>query len=373
MLSIFLDSVKPENFYLAQEFIVKRLYYFDKLDIPHTIVTNLEEYLKISVGKKIAVLHNNFTHSLVTEKFLTEFPKIYEESDLIFLVESENPCENIKDYINLDKLVFVSPGVTNDSIVNNKIIFKPTWFEIPVTLYKQLSGILNSLTPYSSKPKFFDALLGVGKPHRDLIYDSFDKYNLTNKNVINYHQRYSEPEKNSSFILEPGTSRSFAGVSNEDLKNAYSVVHVEYHGILTHLACIISISIYNQTAYSIVAETNCDNEFHLFTEKITKPILGRRLFVVFAGQGYLKSLKSIGFKTFSDVIDESYDSIIDPTQRWNMAFDQVRELCNRDQQEVLAKIRPIVDHNYRLLVDTDWTSNAISQMISKVKSLTNTI
>lgn len=371
MIALYLDEIKPTNFYLAKEFIENRIYYFDSLDIPHTIFTNLEEYLNSDIAKKVAVLHNNFTHSPATGKFLEIFPKIKAASDLILLVESENPHDNIKDFIDLENVVFVSPGLFYDSQINAKIIFKPTWFEIPVTLYNQLPDVLDTLNPYSPKEKFFDVLLGIGRPHRDFVYNSFHKFNLTHNNIINYHQKGGVGhEENSDFIIEPGTTRSYTRYTT-DLKREYSVVHVEYRSIRTHLACVIHTGIYNQTAYSVVTETNTSGVFHLFTEKIAKPILGRRLFVVFAGQGYLQSLKNLGFKTFSDVIDESYDDILDSTTRWKLAFEQIQNLCNQNQHEVLAKIRHIVDHNYNLLMNRDWTGEAISQMISKIKSLTN--
>jgi hypothetical protein len=371
MISIYLDEVKPAFFYRAKEFCLDRLYYFDNLDIPHKIFTNLDDYLHNSTGKKVAVLHNNFTHCTVTAEFLTKFPKIREFSDLIFLVESENPDNNIEQYVNMDNVVYVLPGPIGDSELNKKIIFKPTWFEITTTLYKQLPEVLDRLTPYSSKPKFFDALFGVGRPHRDFVFDSLKKSNLVDVNIVNYHQKGGpNQQENTDFIIEPGTTR-IRGGDTDSLKSVYSVEQVNYMGQQTHLACVIHTGIYNQTAYSIITETNCDNHFHLFTEKISKAIIGRRLFVVFAGQGYLQSLRNLGFKTFSNVIDESYDDEPDPKQRWEKAFDQVKFLCNLDQNDVLPKIKDIVDYNFKLLMETDWTGLAINEMIAKVKHLAN--
>ena len=49
-----------------------------------------------------------------------------------------------------------------------------------------------------------------------------------------------------------------------------------------------------------------EDQCHL-TEKIFKPMMLEKPFVVNGTKGYLKELKRLGFKTFSDVIDESYD------------------------------------------------------------------
>jgi|LakMenE01Jun11ns_1017448.scaffolds.fasta_scaffold9843754_2 hypothetical protein len=371
MIALYLDDVKPAYFYFAREFIENRIYYFDNLDVPYKIFTNLEEYIDSDIEKKVAVVHNNFTHDPARDLFFEVFPRIKESSNLIFIVESEQPTDIITDFIDIENVVFVSPGVFKDAKINNKIIFKPTWFEVPVSLYKQLPNALDILEPYSPKEKFFDALLGADKPYRDFVYDSFHQFNLIDKNIINYHHKGGAGHtENSDFIIEPGTTPSYPRYTT-DLKRECSAVHVDYHGVKTHLACIIHTGIYNQTAYSIVTETNASDTFHLFSEKTVKPILAKRLFIIFAGQGCLQSLRNLGFRTFSDIIDESYDEILDPTKRWKLAFDQVRNLCNRDQHEVLAKIKPIVEHNYNLLVNRDWTGEAVDQIISKVKSLTN--
>ena len=81
------------------------------------------------------------------------------------------------------------------------------------------------------------------------------------------------------------------------------------------------------------------------------------MFVVFAQHDYLKYLKSLGFKTFSGIIDESYDNIKDSNERWNAAWEQVVQLCNVKQTEVLGQIKWICDYNYNHLISTNWTDN----------------
>jgi hypothetical protein len=60
-----------------------------------------------------------------------------------------------------------------------------------------------------------------------------------------------------------------------------------------------------------------DEKLHL-TEKIFKPIVCSRPFILVSAPGNLKYLKSYGFKTFDTWIDESYDQIIDPSLRLDM-------------------------------------------------------
>ena len=60
-------------------------------------------------------------------------------------------------------------------------------------------------------------------------------------------------------------------------------------------------------------------------------------------------MHELGFQTFDNVIDESYDSIESDIDRWHAAFEQVKALSQEDPKLVLEKIRPVLDHNHRRL------------------------
>ena len=115
---------------------------------------------------------------------------------------------------------------------------------------------------------------------------------------------------------------------------------VDYCGVRTGLSRVIPIQVFNDTAYSIIAETDYDNTLSFFSEKTAKPMIARRLFVAFTGYKFLHNLHNVGFKTFGNVIDESYDSCTDLQQRCDLALKQVEYLCTLDQEAVLAKIKP---------------------------------
>ena len=85
-----------------------------------------------------------------------------------------------------------------------------------------------------------------------------------------------------------------------------------------------------------------------------------------AGQGYLQRLRSFGFKTFGDVIDESYDGEPDSLLRWKMAMDQVQFLTTQDPVEIYAKIKDVVEHNQRLMLDTNWYEDLPRQLATVI-------
>ncbi len=114
---------------------------------------------------------------------------------------------------------------------------------------------------------------------------------------------------------------------------------------------------YNQTAYSVVAETCFHDNFAFYTEKTSKPIIAKRLFVMFAGQHYLANLRKLGFRTFDSVIDESYDQESDALIRWKKAWDQMKWLSEQPQEQILERIRPIVEHNFEHIMTTNWAND----------------
>jgi len=82
---------------------------------------------------------------------------------------------------------------------------------------------------------------------------------------------------------------------------------------------------YNHTACSIVSETNA-NDYEVFmTEKIWKPIIAQHIFVVHGNYLYLQKLRDMGFKTFNNYFEETYDLERDPAIR----IDTIADLCDR--------------------------------------------
>ena len=110
------------------------------------------------------------------------------------------------------------------------------------------------------------------------------------------------------------------------------------------------ISLRQQALFSIVNETVFfEPKLHL-TEKIFQPIVCSRPFILAAAPGNLAYLRSYGFRTFGDWIDESYDSIQDPDQRMDRIADIVADICARpleELQSMLDDMQPVLEHNKR--------------------------
>lgn len=110
--------------------------------------------------------------------------------------------------------------------------------------------------------------------------------------------------------------------------------------------------LYDSSLISVVTETNYESEDIFNTEKIFKPIAHRHPFIMVGPYKTLEKLKSMGYKTFSDFWDESYDDIEDPEERLVKIVELCREIDKWSTEEkkiFFYKVMSVTKHNYELL------------------------
>lgn len=107
-------------------------------------------------------------------------------------------------------------------------------------------------------------------------------------------------------------------------------------------------ALWQQSLWHIVNETVFfDQKLHL-TEKIFKPIVAQRPFVLAAAPGNLAYLRSYGFLTFDRWIDESYDMIQDPDLRQDAIVSEIARFAHMNVQQlrdVHQDMLPVLQHN----------------------------
>jgi hypothetical protein len=83
------------------------------------------------------------------------------------------------------------------------------------------------------------------------------------------------------------------------------------------------------------------------SEKTVRTIVAEKPLVVYAPKNFLKNLQDIGFKTFGDIWDESYDQLEGP-ERYRAIMKLVKEICSlpkEKQLELYQQTREICKHN----------------------------
>ena len=105
---------------------------------------------------------------------------------------------------------------------------------------------------------------------------------------------------------------------------------------------------YNQTHFSIVAESQVDNPEMFVTEKTFKPMAFYHPFVVMAQAGLLDYLHTQGFETFENLFDESYDTVTDWMSRLKAVIGTIKHyVCEPYDKLTQQKIA----HNHNRFFD----------------------
>ena len=108
----------------------------------------------------------------------------------------------------------------------------------------------------------------------------------------------------------------------------------------------------------IVAETFCTGRTFFPTEKSTKPMLLQKPYITMGPRNFLIHLRQLGFKTFSDFWDEGYDGH-EGLHRYVKILALVETLANKSVTELESmynQMQPILEHNYRLLIERKYTT-----------------
>jgi hypothetical protein len=320
-----------------------KLYYDGYSNVPAWI-----EYANLENTN--TMLWHTFHQKCWTYEELIKTPR-WRDADRIFLVGQEG---NIDHWIDFDSRIHVWDSLVKPGADRFYSYFWWWWQTVQVDQYQNLTAQLTD--PMIYKPTYvFDCLLGAARPHREFIYSLIVNNDTKQHCLLNYGKNWisgvnDDSEKHlKKYKLADSFGGSLSGIlfpfNNQQTAN---------------ISTWVPWKIYNQSWFSIVAETDYKRRF--FTEKTAKVLLAKKLFIIIGAAGALQDLRQIGFKTFSSVLDEGYDSEPDDQKRWRMAFEQIRSVCSQKPEDMYQKILPILEHNQQLMFNLDWQERAVSEM-----------
>jgi len=321
---------------------------------------DFESFVRAS-GPKSAVFHVPFPwEGGYGDLFVGRINRVQDCDRIIILCsELHNRTYEFIRQFDLPNVSYFLCGFINRRPEHSHVYRWMDWFLTTLKFYRAVPTFLDKLTPYAVKPKAFDVLLGQPRSHRDAVYNYMKPHE--DQIVLTYMRDFSQGLYDHDFTaiaIQDRPSKEYTwdldGITIPKDPVNFTIESVELHGQRVSISQVVPISIYNETAYSVVTETNFMNSYTFYTEKIVKPILAERLFVAFCGQHYLRNLHNLGFRTFGDVINESYDEEPDIAKRYSMIYEQMLYLFNQPQEEILAKVKPIAEYNKRHMLATDW-------------------
>jgi hypothetical protein len=117
--------------------------------------------------------------------------------------------------------------------------------------------------------------------------------------------------------------------------------------------------VYQNTYFSVISETNFqakgwDAGNRFLTEKTFKAICKLHPFIIASVPRTVEALRSLGYRSFSPWIDESYDLEEDDGKRLYMIAKETERLCNLSDHQLedfLVNVREICQHNLSILLN----------------------
>jgi hypothetical protein len=113
---------------------------------------------------------------------------------------------------------------------------------------------------------------------------------------------------------------------------------------------------YDDTYFSLVAESMAQEPGLFITEKTFKPIAYYHPFMILGQVNVLSYLRSQGFETFDNLFDESYDTEPNVMNRITKIIDNIK---NFNQVEYDSNTKSKLIHNYNLFFNKDLVVNRI--------------
>lgn len=302
-------------------------------------------FLKSQYKFKIAVLELGYYAYEQTNDWIEKFKSC--DYVLIYSMEGIPEVIDLIKKFDLPNFIFVVNCYLNFKLIHAQIKHvTPHIATVSNNWQIELQSlIIDKLAPFQKKPYYFEIMYGKKRDHRTYVANWILENNLS-PYFLQTPYFLDTKTKNINVAYNLNNSNFW---EDEMILSATKEYVCTYREIEMNISQVMPFKIYQQSAFSLICETTIDERGSFFTEKIAKPIIASRLFVVISGQYYLKNLKKLGFKTFNGIIDESYDLEPNSEKRWNLALEQIKWLCTQDQNKILKSIVPIVLHNQNLI------------------------
>lgn len=160
--------------------------------------------------------------------------------------------------------------------------------------------------------------------------------------IIDTLGKWATSEEQQHAIKEWWENPPISSIDNTNVKDYYKEPEV------SSAACNSSLlSYYHLFNIELICETYTYGNTFFPTEKTVRPIIGNKPFLIYGPKNYLANMQKMGFKTFSEFWDESYDVLEGPA-RWNAMRPVIDKICSWDdamRQSVLDQCKSITQHN----------------------------
>ncbi len=194
--------------------------------------------------------------------------------------------------------------------------------------------------------------------HRVLFFMMMVKKKLIDKFYIS--MAGSQPEANRTFRTNAEYliyRHNTYGLTKDDISDCESLLplvldNANFNNYPMETTLNPVEKFYKNSLINIVNETYFFNNIIHITEKTYKPMAFLQPFILLGAPGSLQHIRNMGFKTFSNFWDESYDTDIDDAVRLNKIINIVEQIANWSEEEKITfshKVKEILEYNLNQL------------------------
>ena len=250
--------------------------------------------------------------------------------------------------LNLDnKLLFVMNMFDNSMVkvckekynIDIKII--PRFQAFDLLIEENEFNMTKEISPYSINT-LYTTLFGRWTTDREFSYKSLEKKNLIDSGFVS---RFANEKSHvASHNWEESHLDLYRYLAiHTDSNSVWRTFDKKFRGLQPF---------YELSFCGVVVEQLNRNGLVCLHDKTCLPILFKRPFLLMAEKHSLKSLKKLGFKSFEEIFDESYDEVSDFEKRIETVVSQIVELNKMskfDWLELYKKVEDKIEHNHQLL------------------------
>lgn len=144
---------------------------------------------------------------------------------------------------------------------------------------------------------------------------------------------------------------------------------------LNQVNCQLPIKAMEESGMQIVLETDMFSSGSGFlSEKTFKPILFRQPFCIFGHSGSLSYLRILGYESYPEIIDESYDNCEDPKLRFQKLLNEIKRLCRLNEKDFIDLLnQPSViekaRHNQNLFLKRNERLDMMKSLVSAIQEI----
>lgn len=131
---------------------------------------------------------------------------------------------------------------------------------------------------------------------------------------------------------------------------------------IQHPSNLNLLQYYSDIFVDIVVEPNVSGNCFLVTEKLWRPIIARRPFIVMSNHYYLRNLKKLGFKTFDKWWSEEYD-YYSMQDRIKLIDKLLTDITALKTNNTLVEMQEVLDYNYNRFIELTY-NNLIEEFIN---------